>query len=328
MQGGMGVGVSLSGLAGAVARSGGIGIISAAQIGYREPDYDRDPHGSNLKALRQEIRKAKEMAEGGIIGVNIMLVTTGYDDYVKTAVAAGADLIVTGAGLPMNLPALVEGSEVKIAPIVSSVRATKVILAYWKKHYNRIPDLLVIEGPKAGGHLGFSKQEVPGITREEYDKEVQGIISLCTQSQIPVFVAGGIYTREDMEHYRAMGAFGVQMATRFVTTYECDAHENYKKAYLNAREEDVIITDSPVGLPGRALNNEFLKRVAKGERFMGKCRRCVMTCKPAETPYCISRALIQAVSGNCEEGLIFVGSNVYRTKELEHVADIMEEFRV
>lgn len=328
MQGGMGVGVSLSGLAGAVSKAGGIGVISAAQIGFREPDFEKTPIPCNLKALAKEIAKAKEIAEGGPIGVNIMVVTRGYEDYVRTAVEAGADFIISGAGLPMELPALTKGSRAKIAPIVSSKRAAKVIISYWQKHYDVLPDILVIEGPKAGGHLGFKREEVESITPEAYDAEIQAIIDYAKEFGIPVFVAGGVYERRDLEHYLALGAAGVQLATRFVTTYECDAHENYKQAYIHAKKEDIVITNSPVGMPGRAIHNAFLDRVAAGERFYSGCKTCITTCNPQTTPYCITQALINAVTGNCDEGLLFCGSNAYRAKCLEHVADIMEEFRV
>lgn len=328
IQGGMGVGVSLSGLAGAVAAAGGAGVISTAQIGFRDPEFDRDPIGCNLRAVKREIARARELAKGGVIGVNIMVVTQRYAEYVKAAVEAGADLIISGAGLPMDLPGLVKGSAVKIAPIVSGQRALRVILNYWKKHYDRKPDLVVLEGPKAGGHLGFREEELKSLTEEAYDQEVRRVIDLAKSQEIPLAVAGGIYTRADMDRYLAMGADGVQMATRFVTTYECDAHPNYKQAYIDAKESDICIVHSPVGMPGRAIRNEFLEQVERGERFMTRCWRCITTCDPAVSPYCITRALINAVEGNCREGLLFCGSNAYRAEKLEHVADIMEEFRL
>lgn len=326
IQGGMGVGVSLSNLAGAVAACGGIGIISTAQIGFREPDFAKNPIECNLKAIGEEIAKARELAKGGIIGVNIMVATKRYEEYVKAAVAAGVDLIISGAGLPMTLPELVGNAKTKIAPIVSSKKSLAVILKYWKKKYDRIPDLVVVEGPEAGGHLGFSKEELETITRDEYDKEVKAIIDLADETNIPVVVAGGVYDRDDMEHYLAMGAKGVQMATRFVTTVECDASDAYKQAYINAKKEDIVLVKSPVGMPGRAVHNTFLDKVNQGQRFMRGCRQCVSTCDPATTPYCITEALINAVEGRLEEGLIFCGSNAYRAEKIETVAEIMEEF--
>jgi NAD(P)H-dependent flavin oxidoreductase YrpB (nitropropane dioxygenase family) len=333
VQGGMGVGVSLSGLAGAVASCGGVGVISTAQIGFKDPEFAKHPIETNLKTIGREIKKAREIASennshGGVIGVNIMVVTRRYEDYVRAAVTAGADIIISGAGLPMELPGLVEGSDTKIAPIVSGKRALTVIMRYWQKHYGRKPDMVVIEGPQAGGHLGFSREEIASLTREKYDEEIKAILDITQKEDIPTVVGGGVYTREDMERYMALGADGVQMATRFVTTYECDAHMNYKQAYIDAKKEDIEIVSSPVGMPGRAIHNEFLDRVAAGERFMNGCRQCITTCNPLTSPYCITEALINAVEGRCSEGLLFCGSNAYRAERLERVSDIMEEFRL
>ena len=326
IQGGMGVGVSLSGLAGAVAKAGGIGIISTAQIGYREPDFATNPIACNLRAIEKEIKKARELADGGIIGVNIMVATRQYEDYVWAAVAAGADCIISGAGLPLTLPELTKGSATKIAPIVSSAKSLSIISRYWMKKYQRQPDFVVIEGPLAGGHLGFTKEELDRLTPQTYDLEIQAIIHMAEEMNVPVVVAGGVYTRQDMEHYLSLGASGVQMATRFVTTKECDASDAYKQAYITAGKEDIVIVKSPVGMPGRAIHNAFLDRVAAGERFMRGCRQWIKTCNPATSPYCITEALINAVEGRLEEGLIFCGSNAYRADKIETVAEIMEEF--
>ena len=326
VQGGMGVGVSLSGLAGAVAAAGGVGVISTAQIGFRDPEFKENPIETNLKVIGEEIAKARKIANGGVLGVNIMVATRRYEDYVKAAVAAGIDLIISGAGLPMTLPALVEGTTTRIAPIVSSVKSLSVITKYWMKKYSRKPDMVVIEGPEAGGHLGFSREELDNYTKESYDEEIKAILSMTKEMEVPTVVAGGVYTREDMEHYLAMGASGVQLATRFVTTKECDASDAYKQAYINAKKEDIEIVSSPVGMPGRAIHNAFLDKVNAGERFMRGCRQCIITCKPATAPYCITEALINAVEGRLDEGLIFCGSNAYRADHIETVADIMEEF--
>ena len=257
-----------------------------------------------------------------------MVVTRRYEDYVKAAVLAGADIIISGAGLPMQLPELVEGSNVKIAPIVSGKRALNVIMRYWKKHFDRKPDMVVIEGPMAGGHLGFSKDELELFAKKDYDEEIKAILEITNNENIPTVVAGGVYDAADLRHYLSMGASGVQMATRFVTTYECDAHINYKQAYIDAGKEDIVIVSSPVGMPGRAIHNEFLDRVKKGERFMNGCRQCITTCDPATSPYCITQALINAVEGRCDEGLLFCGSNAHRANKLEHVSDIMDEMRI
>ena len=333
IQGGMGVGVSLSRLAGAVAKEGGIGIISTAQIGYREMEFQKHPIETNLRVIGEEIRKAKELSDGGIIGVNIMVATREYEKYVMAALEAGADLIISGAGLPMTLPELAKGYPCKIAPIVSSMKSADVICKYWLKKYNRLPDLVVIEGPKAGGHLGFSNDYLDHIEEYDYDIEVKKIIEKVkfyareSKTQIPVVVAGGIYSREDMEHYLSLGANGVQIATRFVTTYECDAQEAFKQAYIDAKKEDIVIIKSPVGMPARAINNAFVKRTYEGKIPHGKCSLCVSTCNPLETPYCITQALISAVAGNTQDAILFCGSNAYRAEKMEHVHDIMNEFK-
>lgn len=334
IQGGMGVGISLSRLAGAVAAEGGIGVISAAQIGYRDASYDKSPVETNLRCLKEEIKKAKELAKGGIIGVNIMVATKLYADYVKAAVDAGVDLIICGAGLPTELPKLVEGAKTKIAPIVSTLKSAKVICKMWDKHYNRVPDMVVIEGPKAGGHLGFTKEQLEVFDEETYDKEIVSIIEHIHSYEekysveIPVVVAGGIYERKDMEKYLEMGASGVQMGTRFVTTYECDADEKYKQAYIDAKEEDIILVKSPVGMPGRAIKNRFMEETMTNPRPMKRCHQCISTCNQKDIPYCITDALVNAAKGNVDEALLFCGSNAYRAEKLEHVRDIMQEFDI
>lgn len=331
IQGGMGVGVSLSSLAGNVALNGGVGVISSAQIGFRDPMWDQNPVETNLWVLKEEICKAKEIAKGcGVIAVNIMVATRFYEKYVKAAVEAGADLIISGAGLPVELPQFVKDSKTKIAPIVSSLKSFDVISRYWKKKYNKLPDMVVIEGPLAGGHLGFRAEELADITAMNYDEEVKRIISRVRETEegnrIPVVAAGGIYEAKDALPYLEMGADGVQIATRFVTTHECDADIRYKEAYIQAKEEDIVIVKSPVGMPGRAIKNLFLEQVAKAAVTKGKCHQCIAKCNPAEIPYCITDALINAVKGKTQEGLLFCGANAYKAKELEHVADIMKEF--
>lgn len=332
IQGGMGVGISLSGLAGSVAACGGVGVISTAQIGYRDPEFEKDPIKTNLRVIGEEIQKAREIAKGGILGVNIMVATKQYAEYVKAAVKSGIDLIISGAGLPMELPKLVAGSKTKIAPIVSTVKAARVICRFWDHHYQRMPDLVVIEGPKAGGHLGFSREQLEEFTPESYDQEIRGILAEVKkyadkyEKEIPVVVAGGIFTREDMLHAMELGADGVQMGTRFVTTWECDASEAYKQTYLHAKKEDIVIVDSPVGMPGRAIRNRFLEEKENRREPIKRCYQCIATCNPADTPYCITKALVHAAKGEADEALLFCGENAWRCEKMEHVADIMAEF--
>ncbi|MCI8373562.1 MAG: nitronate monooxygenase [Lachnospiraceae bacterium] len=332
IQGGMGVGISLSRLAGAVAAEGGIGVLSAAQIGYRDSAYDQNPVDTNLRCLKEEIKKAKELAGGGIIGVNIMVATKFYEDYVRAAVEADVDLIICGAGLPNDLPKLVDGSRTKIAPIVSTLKSVRVICKMWDKHYHRVPDLVIIEGPEAGGHLGFTPKQLEEYDEQAYDQEIAAIIEHVRTyeeayaAEIPVVVAGGIYERKDLEKYLEMGASGVQMGTRFVTTYECDADERYKQAYLKAKQEDIIIVKSPVGMPGRAIKNPFIEKTMEHSIPMKKCHQCITACNQKDIPYCITDALINAAIGEVDEALLFCGSNAYRAEKIEHVSDIMQEF--
>lgn len=340
IQGGMGVGISLSSLAGAVAREGGVGLISTAQIGFREPDFESDAQTANLRAMESEMEKARKIAPEGIVGFNIMVATKNYAEYVKTAVKAGADLIVSGAGLPIKLPELVAGSRTKIAPIVSSVKSAMVICKMWDRKYKCAPDLVVIEGPLAGGHLGFSREDLteygvdtPNVSetfkKETYDQEIRGIIALVKEyaekykKEIPVVTAGGIYTHEDVMHQLELGADGVQVATRFVTTEECDAPMAYKQAYLDAKEEDIIIVKSPVGMPGRAIRNRFMEEVEAGKTKVERCFRCLEHCDPVSIPYCITRALINAAEGDEEHALVFCGSNAWRSTKMETVHEVM-----
>lgn len=332
IQGGMGVGISLSGLAGSVAANGGIGIISTAQIGWREPDFFKDPFEANYRAMKKELVKAREIAGDGIVGFNIMVATQHYEEYVKTAVGAGADLIISGAGLPVDLPAYVEGSKTKIAPVVSSLKSFTVLARLWERKYKRYPDLVVIEGPKAGGHLGFSPEELESYSQDSYGKVISSIIEKVREYEkkagrsIPVIVAGGIFDKEDMKWALSLGADGVQVATRFVTTWECDAALAYKEAYIKAQKEDVCIVKSPVGMPGRAIRNAFIQKTEKERCKISHCYHCITTCDPKKIPYCITQALVNAAEGKLDEALLFCGENVYKCKKIEYVKDIMEEF--
>ena len=335
IQGGMGVGVSRCHLAGAVAAEGGVGIISTAQIGYDEEGFDQDQQGCNRKAIVKHIQKAKELAKGkGLVGVNVMVALKHFEEHVRAAVKAGADVIISGAGLPIRLPEFVKGSDTKIAPIVSSKKSAEVILKMWDRKYQTTADFLVIEGPKAGGHLGFSYDQLQDLGELDYDQEIMDIISYKKeyeekyQRQIPVIVAGGIFSREDAIHAMELGADGIQVATRFVATEECDASREYKQAYLDAQEKDIRIIKSPVGMPGRAVNNAFLQKVDAGQVKVDKCYNCLAKCNPAEIPYCITKALVDAVNGNIENGLIFCGSNAYKLDKITTVQEVMKDLSV
>ena len=328
IQGGMGVGISLHQLAGHVAKNGGIGIISAAQVGYREPDFLTNTLAANLRSLKDELLKAKAIAPQGIIGVNIMVALKHYGEYAKKAVEAGADLIISGAGLPLDLPLFTKGSATKIAPIVSSGKAASVICRMWDRKHQVAPDCIVVEGPLAGGHLGFSHETIaenPDVL--DIMKEVKEVVKDYEnkyEKAIPVIVAGGFYTGEDVRLALERGADGVQMGTRFVTTYECDAASAYKEAYIKAEKEDIQIIKSPVGMPGRAILNDYIKNTPDNKACF---YHCIEKCGVTTIPYCISKVLIAAAKGDIEHALLFCGSNAYKATHLETVADIFDEIK-
>lgn len=339
IQGGMGVGISLSGLAGAVAKEGGIGIISTAQIGFRDPDFQTDSKKANLHAMVTELQKARILAAktdgscNGLLGYNIMVATRDYGDYVRTAAAAGADVIISGAGLPVDMPKYVEGTDAKIAPIVSSEKAARIILKIWDKHYHRTADFLVIENAHAGGHLGFSQEALAHLYEKnfdtDYDQEIQRIIACVSiyaekyAVRIPVIVAGGIMNATQVHHVLSLGADGVQVATPFVTTIECDAALSFKQAYVNACAEDIEIVTSPVGMPARAIHNSFLEKRKNGSEKITRCYRCLEKCSPKTAPYCITQALVRAVEGDIDNGLIFCGDNVHHLNKITTVPEVI-----
>lgn len=331
IQGGMGVGVSMHKLAGAVAKEGGIGIISTADIGYQEEDFNKNPMEANLRAIDKEIEKARKIAPNGIIGVNVMVALNNYAEIVKECVKKGIDLIISGAGLPKELPEFVKGTKTKIAPIISSARGAKLISRMWISKHNYVPDMIVIEGPEAGGHLGFKEEELNEESKPKLDDITKEVVEEVkkieeeTGKEIPVIVAGGVFDGKDIAKYLKLGAKGVQMATRFVATEECDASQEFKNAYINAKEEDIKIIKSPVGLPGRAIKNKFIETVEENKQKITKCYKCIKTCNPIESPYCITKALVNAVKGNIDEGLIFCGSNVSKITKMTTVHELMKE---
>ena len=326
IQGGMGVGVSLSGLAGAVAKCGGVGVISSVNAGYREKDFESNPLNANLRALDNEIKKAKTISEGnGLVAVNIMTAVSNYEKTCRCAVDAGADIIISGAGLPLDLPVYTKGTDTLCAPIVSSGRAARILIKHYMRHYQVKPDMIVIEGNMAGGHLGFSEEELLNGTVQSNDDILIDVLK--ESGDIPVFVAGGVFDGKDMAHYMKLGASGVQIGTRFIATDECDASDVFKDAIINAGKEDILIIKSPVGMPARAINSPLLKALKQGLKFTAlKCNGCLTACpKNDSIPYCISRALIAAVKGDWENGLFFTGSNAYRIKEKVSVKELISE---
>ena len=334
VQGGMSVGISLSGLAAAVANEGGIGVIGAAGIGMLEPDFKTNYREANKRALSKELRRARDLSDG-VIGVNIMLALSDYDDLVKVAVDEGADLLFLGAGLLLKLPKTLslerlEQARTKIVPIVSSGRAARIIFQHWAKRYQHVPDAVVVEGPLAGGHLGFKKEEIddPNYALEKLVPAVIEAIDPFEQQfdkNIPVIAAGGIFSGADIARFMRLGAQGVQMATRFVATYECDASPAFKEMYLKCRKDDLVIIDSPVGLPGRAIRNDFLDDVARGIKKPFECPwKCLKTCDYRTSPYCIARALTNAKKGKLSDGFAFAGANAYRVEKITSVHELID----
>lgn len=332
VQGGMGVGISLSGLASAVANEGGIGVISCAGLGLL---YKGESPGDYLKnciwGLSEEIRKAREQTNG-VIGVNIMVALSNFADMVRTSIAEKIDVIFSGAGLPLDLPSyLKEDSKTLLVPIVSSARAARIICDKWQANYSYLPDAIVVEGPKAGGHLGFKKEQ---INDESYSLEhlIPEVVAVAAkykeQKVIPVIAAGGISTGGDISFFLKLGASAVQMATIFVTTVECDASQAFKEAYINSVEGDMLIIESPVGMPGRAINGEFIRKVETGSEKPRCCPlHCIKTCDYTKSPYCIFKALHNAALGNMSKGYAFAGANAFLAKKISSVKEVVETLK-
>jgi len=333
VQGGMGVGISRSGLASAVANEGGVGVIAAAMPGISEPDIRTDPDGANIRALQREIRQAHKKTKG-ILGINIMVAMTNYGTMVKTAIDEGIDIIFSGAGLPLDMPSyLTNGSKTKLVPIISSGRAAKILCKKWLNKYDYLPDAFVVEGPKAGGHLGFKAEQLddPAFALENLVRDAVEAVKefeIKYERRVPIIAAGGIYTGEDIRKFLDMGAAGVQMGTRFVATNECDADEAFKKAYIDAKKEDLVVIKSPVGMPGRAIRNDFIAHVNNGTKKPFRCPyHCIKTCDSEKSPYCIALALANARDGRLKNGFAFAGSNAYRVNEIISVKELIDSLK-
>lgn len=322
IQGGMGVGISLGQLAGTVAREGAMGTISMADIGYREEDFFKNPREANDRALAKEVEKAREISKGnGLVAVNIMVASRDYKHLVESALANKVDAIVCGAGLPLSL-AEYAGQSTLIAPIVSSLRALKIILKKWG-NVSRLPDFVVVEGPLAGGHLGFQNLE-KAQTLEEIVRDVANFLKENNLS-IPVFAGGGVRSKSEMEKLQALGATGIQLGTPFILTKECDASSAFKEKILFSKEEDLCILKSPVGLLARGIETDFLKRTSQYPKRTIPCVKCIKNCDSVTMPYCISDYLIRAVKG--EDALVFSGARIDQLNQLKTVGEILEEFQ-
>ncbi len=333
IQGGMGIGVSMSGLAAAVAEQGGVGVIAAAGIGMLEPDGFSNFLEANIRALRREIRRAREITKG-ILGINVMVALSNFGDMVRTAVEEKIDIIFAGAGLPLNLPEfLIRGARTKMVPIISSARAARLLIRKWLGKYGYLPDALVVEGPLAGGHLGFKTGQIqdPDYSLEKLIPEVIAEVRSFEAEihrDIPVIAAGGIYAGGDIHRFFELGAQGVQMATRFVCTEECDASPEFKNSYISSREEDLVIIRSPVGMPGRAIRNQYTDDVEAGKKKPFKCPyHCIVTCNRQSSPYCIAIALRNALKGRLKHGFAFAGANAFRVSKIIPVKQLFADLK-
>ncbi|NLT58696.1 MAG: nitronate monooxygenase [Clostridiales bacterium] len=331
VQGGMGVGISLSSLASAVANAGGIGVISTVGLGLDRPEHAKNPLETCVEAIREEIRRAREKTKG-ILGVNIMVASSNFATEVRAAIGAGIDIIFSGAGLPLDLPRYLEqGVKTKLVPIVSSAKAARVLLRQWTTKYGYAPDAFVVEGPLAGGHLGFKREQIddPAFALEKLVPQVLDEVTAFEQGggkHIPVIAAGGIFTGADIYRMLQLGASGVQMGTRFVCTHECDASPAFKQAYLDCEQADIGIISSPVGMPGRAIRNDFIRMAERGEKVPFHCPyQCIITCDHQKSPYCIALALLNAKRGNLGAGYAFAGANACRIRELTSVPALIAE---
>jgi NAD(P)H-dependent flavin oxidoreductase YrpB (nitropropane dioxygenase family) len=336
IQGGMGVGVSLSNLASAVANEGGIGVVSCAGLGLLYKQESGNYAKNCIWGLKEELRKAREKTKG-VIGVNIMVALSNFADMVRTAIAEKAGIIFSGAGLPLDLPSfLTPDSKTLLAPIISSARAAKIICNKWQANYNYLPDVIVVEGPKAGGHLGFKREQIEdeSYSLERLIPEVVAITEQYSDTKIiPVIAAGGISTGEDILRFIELGAAGVQMGSIFVPTEECDASPIFKQVYIDSFQRDTMIIQSPVGMPGRAFDGEFIRSVNAGnEKPTGCPYRCIKTCDYTKSPYCIIKALHNAAKGNMDKGYVFAGANAYLADKIssvkEVIAKLKEEFEI
>jgi NAD(P)H-dependent flavin oxidoreductase YrpB (nitropropane dioxygenase family) len=335
VQGGMGVAISLSGLASAVANEGGIGMISAAAIGMTEPDYAQNYRSANMRALRKEIRRARALTTG-IIGINLMMASSDHEALIQVAVDEKIDLIVLGAGLPLKVPGMLteagyDGHRTKLVVKVSSAKAARIIFQHWLDKYGLIPDAVVVEGPLAGGHLGFRPEELTAPVKPlhaliyETVSTLRKFEDLCGK-EVPVIAAGGIYTGKDIFHIMQAGAKGVKLGTRFVTTHECDAAQAFKESYLACRPEDITLIKSPVGLPGRVIQNKFVELIQQGKAKPFNCAwNCLSSCNYKLAPFCIAQALFNAARGKMSEGFAFCGTNAFLATKIQHVSEVFQE---
>jgi len=339
IQGGMGVGISWDRLAGNVSKEGGLGVISAIGTGYYENQKyvekkaDNRPLTEkefyNAKALKAIFDNARKICGDAPLACNILYAINDYERVVKDACEAGANIIITGAGLPTNMPEFTKDyPDVALVPIVSTARALKIIMKRWIR-YDKMPDAVIVEGPLSGGHQGFSYED---CFKEENQLEnlIPPIVEVAKKYNIPVIAAGGIWDKADVDKYLEMGCDGVQIGTRFIGTYECDADDKFKEVLLNAKEEDIKLMKSPVGYPARGVKTNLQYLIEQNKAPKVKCiSNCVAPCKRGveakQVGYCIADRLSDAYMGNKDLGLFFTGSNGYKLDKLISVKELMDE---
>ena len=330
IQGGMGVGVSNYSLVSTVSNKNALGVLASVGLGETVDCSESSYKKRSSKALRDSIRETRKRTDKPF-GLNIMCALSNYDELVAVAEEEKVDAIITGAGLPMKLPSLVKNPRTKLIPIVSSDRAARIICTNWKRKFNRLPDAVVVEGPLAGGHLGFSRAELDDPQHFYLDKILVDVIKVVkgfqtNQHKIPVIAAGGIFDGKDIARVMKLGASGVQMGTRFVCTHECDVSPKYKEMYINAKKEDILIIQSPVGLPGRVVSNDFVTNITQGKRIDFECAyQCLVTCNPKKVNYCIGKALVNSFQGRMDKGFAMCGSNAYRINKIISVKELIDE---
>ena len=330
IQGGMGIRISLSKLANACMNSGIVATISAAQVGFLNKNFKKDTLNVNKEAIIEEIQKIRKENPDGVLGVNLMHAVTNYDEYAKFLSKQDIDFIISGAGLPVDLPEYIKDTNVKGAFIVSSGRAARLLLRSWDRRYSYMPEFIVCEGPLAGGHLGFSKEDFEqGKVHQLEDivKDVMEVVKPFEEKygiKIPIIAAGGVHDGHDMASLMKIGADGVQIATRFIASNECDASQEYKDLIVSSQKDDIVRVDSPAGLPGRAIKNFLTKTLEKNKLKVNYCVNCLKTCKKVGIPYCITEQLGNSASGD-RNGLIFTGAKAYMIKKIDSVENIVQE---
>ena len=340
IQGGMGVGISWDKLAGTVSAEGGLGVVSAVGTGYYQnkqyshKNIQNKPYSEenfySRDGLFAIIENARKICGDAPLAVNALYASNDYGRIVRDACEAGANIIITGAGIPTNMPEFTKDfPDVALIPIVSSARALKLICKKWKR-YDKVPDAVIVEGPLSGGHQGFKYDD---CFKEEFQLEniVPPVIEEAKNwGDIPVIAAGGIWDKNDIDKFLDMGCAGVQMATRFIGTYECDAHANFKKVLLDAKQDDIRLLKSPVGLPARGVMTQLQENIKNNTAPKVACiSNCVAPCNRGEEAkvvgYCIADRLSEAYEGGVENGLFFTGSNGYKLDKIISVKELMEK---